>query len=108
MEAPLTGESVPISKNLDPVGEAAALGDRRCMLYSATNVSAGQGLGVVVATGDSAEIGKISKMVSKGESRGGVCVCGLGGGGAGRRGGEGCRGAGMDGCCRRVALRGGL
>lgn len=50
-EAMLTGESVPISKNLIPVAENAGLGDRKCMAFSATTVSAGQGLGVVVATG---------------------------------------------------------
>lgn len=49
----LTGESVPISKNLIPVAETAGLGDRKCMAFSATTVSAGQGLGVVVATGGS-------------------------------------------------------
>lgn len=32
--------------------------------FSATTVSAGQGLGVVVATGDNAEIGKINRLVS--------------------------------------------
>ena len=53
-EAMLTGESVPISKNLIPVAEASGLGDRKCMAFSATTVSAGQGLGVVVATGERA------------------------------------------------------
>lgn len=51
-EAMLTGESVPISKNLTAVAENAGLGDRKCMAFSATTVSAGQGLGVVVATGE--------------------------------------------------------
>lgn len=51
-EAMLTGESVPISKNLRAVAEASGLGDRKCMAFSATTVSAGQGLGVVTATGD--------------------------------------------------------
>jgi magnesium-transporting ATPase (P-type) len=50
-EAMLTGESVPISKNLLAVAEASGLGDRKCMAFSATTVSAGQGLGVVTATG---------------------------------------------------------
>ncbi|GBF92410.1 carbonate dehydratase [Raphidocelis subcapitata] len=68
MEAMLTGESVPISKNLVVVEAASALGDRKCMGFSATTVSAGQGLGVVVATGDSAEIGKINRLVSQVES----------------------------------------
>lgn len=52
LEAMLTGESVPISKNLVPVKEASGLGDRKCMAFSATTVSAGQGLGVVVAAGE--------------------------------------------------------
>jgi magnesium-transporting ATPase (P-type) len=65
MEAMLTGESVPVSKNLITVSPTAALGDRKCMCYSATTVSAGQGVGVVTATGDRAEIGKISKMVNQ-------------------------------------------
>lgn len=64
LEAMLTGESVPISKNLKPVKPASGLGDRKCMAFSATTVSAGQGLGVVVATGDNAEIGKINRLVS--------------------------------------------
>lgn len=64
-EAMLTGESLPVSKNLQPVSESAALGDRKCMAYSATTVMAGQGTGVVVATGDNAEIGRISKLVNQ-------------------------------------------
>jgi len=64
-EAMLTGESVPISKNLLAVAETAGLGDRKCMGFSATTVSAGKGVGVVVATGDAAEIGKINKLVNQ-------------------------------------------
>jgi P-type E1-E2 ATPase len=51
LEAMLTGESNPISKNLIPVVEGSALGDRKCMCFSATTVSAGQGVGVITATG---------------------------------------------------------
>jgi magnesium-transporting ATPase (P-type) len=40
-EAMLTGESVPVSKNLTPVPERSGLGDRKCLAYSATTVSAG-------------------------------------------------------------------
>jgi hypothetical protein len=49
--AMLTGESVPISKNTKAVPAASGLGDRKCLAYSATAVSAGQGVGVVIATG---------------------------------------------------------
>lgn len=41
-EAMLTGESLPVSKNRTPVDVNAALGDRKCMGYSATLVMSGQ------------------------------------------------------------------
>jgi magnesium-transporting ATPase (P-type) len=63
-EAMLTGESAPISKNLEPVEGAAPLGDRACMGFTGTLVFTGQGVGLVVATGDSAEIGKINGLMS--------------------------------------------
>jgi P-type E1-E2 ATPase len=62
-EAMLTGESVPASKHLAAAAAEASLGDRKCMCYSATAVVSGQAQGVVVATGDSAEIGLINRMV---------------------------------------------
>lgn len=63
MEAMLTGESNPITKNLKPVAEDSAIGDRKCLAFSATMVQSGQGKGVVIGTGDFAEIGRISAMV---------------------------------------------
>jgi len=62
-EAMLTGESVPVEKTTLPVAEQATIGDRRCMAYSGTLVSYGQGQGIVVATGDNTEIGRISNML---------------------------------------------
>lgn len=67
-EAILTGESVPVEKQTDPVAEGALLGDRSCMLYSGTLVSTGQCTGVVVATGENAEIGRISGLISSVET----------------------------------------
>ena len=67
-EAALTGESVPVEKNTEPVEASAALGDRSCMLYSGTLVVSGRGKGVVVATGDHTEIGRISAMLSEVET----------------------------------------
>ena len=46
----------------------AALGDRRSMAYSGTLVSYGQGLGVVVATGEQTEIGRISILLEQVEA----------------------------------------
>lgn len=63
-EAILTGESVPAEKQSDAVPAASALGDRACMAYSGTIVTAGQGTGVVVATGAATEIGRISGLLA--------------------------------------------
>jgi len=63
-EAVLTGESVAVEKNSEPVTVDAVLGDRLCMVYSGTLVTSGQGHGVVVATGAHTEIGRISGMIS--------------------------------------------
>jgi magnesium-transporting ATPase (P-type) len=62
-EALLTGESLAAEKAEDAVAEGAALGDRGCMAYSGTLVAAGQGRGVVVATGLATEIGRISALL---------------------------------------------
>lgn len=64
-EAILTGESVPVEKHTKPVTEDAPLGDRSCMAFSGTLVTSGQGKGVVVATGGSTEIGRISGLLSE-------------------------------------------
>ncbi|MCL4800305.1 MAG: cation-transporting P-type ATPase [Burkholderiales bacterium] len=64
-EAALTGESEPVEKAPAAVPEDAALGDRRCMAYSGTLVVYGQGTGVVVATGDATELGRISGMLAE-------------------------------------------
>ena len=64
-EAALTGESVPVEKNIDAVDEAAVVGDRLGMAYSGTLVTYGQGSGIVVATGDATEIGRISTMLAE-------------------------------------------
>ena len=63
-EAILTGESVPVDKATAPVPAEATLGDRRSMLFSGTLVASGAGRGVVVATGERTEIGRISGMMS--------------------------------------------
>ncbi|MCB2073071.1 MAG: cation-transporting P-type ATPase [Novosphingobium sp.] len=64
-EAVLTGESVPVEKSLRPVSADAAIGDRFCMAFSGTLVARGAGRGVVVATAQRTEIGRISGMLSE-------------------------------------------
>jgi magnesium-transporting ATPase (P-type) len=67
-ESALTGESVPTDKKVEPVDANAGIGDRRCMAYSGTLVTAGRGLGVVTATGAATELGRISRMMAEVES----------------------------------------
>jgi Ca2+-transporting ATPase len=64
-EAALTGESLPVQKSIAPVETEAVLGDRKCMVYGGTLVSAGTATAVVVATGMQTELGKISGMLSE-------------------------------------------
>ena len=63
-EALLTGESVPVAKHVDAVADDAVIGDRSCLAYSGTLVTYGQGQGVVVATGESSELGRISALLA--------------------------------------------
>lgn len=62
-EDALTGESIPIDKQTEPVSPDAQLGDRTNMVYAATSVVSGHGRAVVAATGMATEIGKITAMV---------------------------------------------
>jgi magnesium-transporting ATPase (P-type) len=71
-EAALTGESLPVEKTADTIKldddvdpSQIPLGDRRNMAFSATLVSQGAGVGVVVSTGDHTEIGTINDLVNK-------------------------------------------
>jgi magnesium-transporting ATPase (P-type) len=64
-EAALTGESVPVEKGTEPVDEQAPLGDRTSLAYSGTLVTYGTATGLVVATGGSTELGRISAMLQE-------------------------------------------
>ena len=66
-EAPLTGESVPVSKKVQPLDGDVGLGDRRNMLFSGTVATYGRGLAVVVATGMETEIGRIAGLLETAE-----------------------------------------
>jgi calcium-translocating P-type ATPase len=63
-EAILTGESVPVEKGVEPVASDAPLGDRRPMLWSGTIVTQGTARGLVVATGQATEIGRIGGLLA--------------------------------------------
>lgn len=64
-EAALTGESVPVEKEAAILtSHDAVLAERRNMAYASTLVTYGTATGVVVATGDRSEIGRISQLIS--------------------------------------------
>ncbi|MFW7381549.1 MAG: cation-translocating P-type ATPase [Oligoflexus sp.] len=67
-EAALTGESLPVDKKLEPIQEEVALADRLNMAYAGTLVTRGRGEGLVIATGDRTEMGRISELISTAES----------------------------------------
>jgi magnesium-transporting ATPase (P-type) len=64
-EASLTGESEAVEKGVEPVEPEASLGDRSSMAYSGTLVVSGQGVGVVTATGEHTELGRINQMLAE-------------------------------------------
>lgn len=59
-ESILTGESIPVRKQINPVNPNAILAERRNMVYQGTLIVKGEAKGVVVATGRQTELGKIS------------------------------------------------
>ena len=68
-EAALTGESLPVGKEIAPVtGENVPLGDRICMAFMNTSVTRGRGEFVVTETGMGTEIGHIADMLANTES----------------------------------------
>jgi len=66
-ESALTGESVPVEKATDVLEADAGLADRRNMAYASSLVTYGQAKGVVVATGDATEVGRISELIARAE-----------------------------------------
>jgi len=64
-EAPLTGESLPTAKRTDPVPPDTPLGDRASLAYSGTLVVQGTAMGVVVATGNGTELGRVNALLSQ-------------------------------------------
>ncbi len=64
-ESALTGESVPVSKGVDPLPRhepPEPLADRANSVFKGTLIATGQGAAVVTATGDDTEIGRISEL----------------------------------------------
>src|SRR5215469_5408938 len=64
-EAAMTGESVPAQKTFEPLPGETILNDRTNVAFAGSLVTYGQGEGIVIATGDNTESGKIAGLVSK-------------------------------------------
>ncbi len=62
-EAPLTGESRPVSKSLGALPAETGVADRKNMVFMGTVVTGGRAVAVVTETGMSTEFGKIAGMV---------------------------------------------
>jgi len=68
LEAALTGESLPITKDARAeLADDAPIGDRSTMLFTGTSVMRGKGRALVVATGKDTELGKLSTLMSSQE-----------------------------------------
>jgi Ca2+-transporting ATPase len=64
-EAPLTGESVPVAKQADPLPAETPLAERTNALHKGTTVVAGTGRALVFATGMDTELGRIGRLVEE-------------------------------------------
>jgi len=62
-EAILTGESASVDKKPQSVAQDATIGDRSSVMFAGTTVASGIGKGVVVATANQTELGRINKML---------------------------------------------
>ncbi|MCW4043832.1 MAG: HAD-IC family P-type ATPase, partial [Candidatus Bathyarchaeota archaeon] len=63
-ESSLTGESIPVTKNLDSLSVDTYVADRKNMVYSGTTVTYGRARAFVTSTGMRTEFGKIAKEVT--------------------------------------------
>ena len=68
-ESALTGESLPVEKDTEPLSGETALGDRKNMVFSGSFVTYGRGRFLVTATGMDTEMGKIAQLLKNTEER---------------------------------------
>ena len=64
-ESTLTGESVPVTKRVEPVAPDAPVAERASLAFKGTTVVRGAGEAVVVATGTATELGRIASLVEE-------------------------------------------
>ncbi len=68
-ESALTGESLPVEKNLEECPADAPLGDRKNMVFSGCFVTYGRGEFLVTSVGMDTEIGKIAALLKNTEEK---------------------------------------
>lgn len=66
-ESALTGESVAVEKHTETVPVENLIGDRFSIGFSSTNITYGQGKGIVIATGDNTQVGQIQQSIASAE-----------------------------------------
>ncbi len=64
-EAALTGESLPVAKDLEPIAGDVGLGDRHNMIFSGTATTYGRGKAVVTSTGMQTQMGLIAGLLKE-------------------------------------------
>ena len=64
-ESMLTGESLPARKHVNPLALETVLADRKNLAFAGTLVTRGEAEGVVCATGDQTETGRIARLISE-------------------------------------------
>jgi Ca2+-transporting ATPase len=64
-EAALTGESMPVEKSTEPVGENVSVAERKNLVYLGTIITYGRARAVAVSTGMSTEIGRIASAIQE-------------------------------------------
>jgi Ca2+-transporting ATPase len=63
-ESALTGESLPVAKDPDPLPQDTILAERKNIAYTGTLITSGQAEGVVWGIGDQTETGRIGRLIS--------------------------------------------
>jgi P-type Ca2+ transporter type 2C len=66
-ESMLTGESVPVTKTIEPFEEELSLGDRTNLVFGGTIVTEGRGKAIIYATGQKSQMGKIATLIQETE-----------------------------------------
>lgn len=68
-EGPLTGESLPVTKDLSLLPEKTPLADRRNMVYSSTIITKGRATAIIASTGMKTQVGKIATMIQESQQK---------------------------------------